>query len=107
MTLVGLIGAAPRARCGVARGGACARDTRWGGAVVLLDGGSSWSAPGRAALLEPPAAASAAAARYPGNLRQVMDYGTAHNGEGGGPTAVEQRGTYPGWAAKSTTSVAC
>ena len=31
-------------------------------AVVLLDGGSSWSAPGRAALLEPPAAASAAAA---------------------------------------------
>ena len=74
-------------------------------AVVLLDSGSSWSAPSRAALLEPPAAASAAAVRYPGNLRQVMDYGTAHNGEGTGRPL--QRGTYPGGAAKSTTSSAC
>jgi len=64
LTLVGLMGAAPRARCGVARGGACAQGTRWGGAVVLLDGGSSWSAPGCAALLEPPAVAAAAAAAH-------------------------------------------
>ena len=74
--------------------------------MVLLDGGSSWSAPGRAALLEPPAAASAAAVRYPGNLRQVMDRGTAVAAEPR-PAAAEQRGTYPGGAAKSTTSSAC
>ena len=40
-------------------------------AVVPLDGGSSWSAPSRAALLEPPAAASAAAVRCPGNLLEL------------------------------------
>ena len=40
--------------------------------MVLLDGGSSWSAPGRAALLEPPAVASvAAAARCAGPLPSV------------------------------------
>jgi hypothetical protein len=55
---------------GGARGGACALGTRWG-RVVLLDGGSSWAAPGRAALLEPPAAASAAAMRCPGNLLEL------------------------------------
>ena len=69
MTLVGLIGAAPRARCG-ARRCVCAKHAVVC-AVVLLDGGSSWSAPGRAALLEPPAAASAAAVRCPGNLLEL------------------------------------
>ena len=39
--------------------------------MVLLDGGSSWSAPGSAALLEPPAVASAAAVRCPGNLLEL------------------------------------
>ena len=82
------------------------RETRdGGGAVVLSDGGSSWSAPGLAALLEPPAAAPAAAMRCPGNLRQVMDRGTAVAVEPR-PAAAEQRGTYPGGAAKSTTSSA-
>ena len=54
-------GCAPRPVRGGARRCVCAKHAV-GGAVVLLDGGSSWSAPGRAALLEPPAAASAAAA---------------------------------------------
>ena len=112
---------------GGARGGACALGTRWG-RVVLLDGGSSWAAPGRAALLEPPAAASAAAMRCPGNLLELWSKrGPAnprregallsrHEGvhqhtktfwagrRGSRADAAKQRGAYPGGAAKSTTS---
>ena len=106
MTLVGLIGAAPRPVWGGARRCVCAKHAVVG-AVVLLDGGSSWSAPGRAARCSshrPPPPPPPCATHF--NLRQVMDGGTAVAAEPR-PAAAEQRGTYPGGAAKSTTSSAC
>ena len=107
-------------RCVCARHAVGAR-----GAVV---GGSPWSATGRAALLEPPAAAAAAAVHCPGNLLELWSKrGPAnprregallsrHEGvhqhtktfwagrRGSRADAAKQRGTYPGGAAKSTTT---
>ena len=65
-----------RARCG-ARRCVCAKHAVVC-AVVLLDGGSSWPAPSRAALLEPPAAASAAAAAFCAGSSLVPGVGRRH-----------------------------